>query len=302
MDAERAGTLARRAGAALAAVAVAFVVVAMVREWGNLADVVAEARLSWLLVGIALFGAAEIVYASLWPATLGVVGCPVDRRRASASFLVTQAAKFVPGGVWPAVGRVAAARQLDVPRRAVVAGLALEAGASIAAAVWIGVAAGAAARAAPWPSSFATTLLAVTLAVAGDASVLAAWMFGRRVWAGMPSVRRLPRVVSWHLLAWAAYSVAAAAVGAAYDVDALTVAGAFTLSWAAGFVVPGVPAGLGVREVVMTAALGERLPTSSALAVVISTRAVWTLVQLAWAGVAVAYLARDRSRLQVSGR
>src|SRR3546814_17740723 len=41
--------------------------------------------------------------------------------------------------------------------------------------------------------------------------------------------------------------------------------GVFTTSWIAGFVVPGAPAGLGVREVVLTAWLAGPLPPATAV-------------------------------------
>src|SRR3546814_8886443 len=44
--------------------------------------------------------------------------------------------------------------------------------------------------------------------------------------------------------------------------------GAFTTSWIAGFVVPGAPAGLGVREVVLTAWLAGALPPATAVLLV----------------------------------
>src|SRR3546814_18296850 len=48
--------------------------------------------------------------------------------------------------------------------------------------------------------------------------------------------------------------------------------GAFTTSWIAGFVVPGAPAGLGVREVVLTAWLACALPPATAVLLVVALR------------------------------
>ena len=215
-----------------------------------------------------------------------LLGCPVDTRQGSASFLVTQTAKFVPGSIWHAVGRISAAGRLDVPRRAAAAGMVLEAGASVFAALAIGVGLGASGRLSTAGHPVGPTVLSIAVAAAGVVALLTGWRLARRWWAGTPGTAALPTLAWWHLAVWAGYAVAAAAVGAAFGVNGALVAGAFTISWAAGFVVPGVPAGLGIREVVMTAALGTTVPVATALAVVVASRAVWTLVQVGLAGVA----------------
>src|SRR3546814_6780064 len=53
--------------------------------------------------------------------------------------------------------------------------------------------------------------------------------------------------------------------------------GAFTTSWIAGFVVPGAPAGLGVREVVLTAWLAGALPPATAVLLVVALRIATTI-------------------------
>src|SRR3546814_11986525 len=47
--------------------------------------------------------------------------------------------------------------------------------------------------------------------------------------------------------------------------------GAFNTSWIAGFVVPGAPAGLGVREVVLTAWLDGSVPPATDMTLVFAS-------------------------------
>src|SRR3546814_11770047 len=56
--------------------------------------------------------------------------------------------------------------------------------------------------------------------------------------------------------------------------------GAFTTSWIAGFVVPGAPAGLGVREVVLTAWLAGALPPATAVLLVVALRIATPIADL----------------------
>jgi uncharacterized membrane protein YbhN (UPF0104 family) len=61
--------------------------------------------------------------------------------------------------------------------------------------------------------------------------------------------------------------------------------GAFATSWVAGFVVPGAPAGLGVREVVLAAWLSDRLPPATVVVVIVALRIATTVgdaVNFAW--------------------
>lgn len=72
---------------------------------------------------------------------------------------------------------------------------------------------------------------------------------------------------------------------------ALFFIGAFATSWIAGLVVPGAPAGLGVREVVLTAWLGDALPPDTAVLLVLALRVATTIgdvVNFGWGSWALA--------------
>lgn len=55
------------------------------------------------------------------------------------------------------------------------------------------------------------------------------------------------------------------------------VVGAYQISWLLGFIMPGAPGGIGIRETVMTALLGSLLPVESALLAIVLYRVVNTL-------------------------
>jgi uncharacterized membrane protein YbhN (UPF0104 family) len=64
-------------------------------------------------------------------------------------------------------------------------------------------------------------------------------------------------------------------------------AGGFALAWSVGFLAVFVPAGVGVREAALVAALAPVLDRGDALVVALISRVLMTLGDLAWAGVAV---------------
>lgn len=286
--------VARVAGRVLAALTLVFVVVEIVRQWDDIAAVVRAASPWWLVASTAVFVVAEVGYAAAWPLTLGRVGHPVPPVTGGATFLVTQTAKFVPGSVWHAVGRVGTADRLGVPKRVVAASLALEMAASVAAAVAIAGAMGAIAPllfedVAPW-------LRTVEVVGAVGAAVVVA-ATGRHV--GERIVKRsllssgsYGVVVGWHVVVWVGYGLAAGLLARGLGAEVTPTIGAFAISWVAGFLVVGAPAGLGVREAVMTAALTPTAGADVALAVAVGSRAVWTAVQLGGAALAVPYLTR----------
>ena len=295
--------VARVAGGVLAVLTAGFVLVEIVRQWDDLTAVVRSANPWWLAVAAVGFVIAEAGYAAAWPLTLHRVGHPVPRVTGAATFLVTQTAKFVPGSFWHAVGRVGTADRLGVPKRVVAGSLALEMAASVAAAVAISGAMGAIApllvdEVAGWLRGvevIGALIAAVAVAAAGRRA--AHRIAGR----DLLSPGSYAVVVGWHLVVWVGYGLAAGMLAVGLGADLLPTIGAFTISWVAGFLVVGAPAGLGVREAVMSAALTPTAGAEVALAVTVGSRALWTAVQLAGAAMAVPYLAHRGRRPDEDG-
>lgn len=75
---------------------------------------------------------------------------------------------------------------------------------------------------------------------------------------------------------------------------ALPLTAAFALSWVVGFVVPGAPGGLGVREAALVLLLESTLPKESVLAIALMSRVSTTIADMAIfiAGITLASLTR----------
>lgn len=288
------GPALRVVGGLLAVATATFVVLEIARRWDDLTAVVRQADPWWMVAAASVFIVAEVAYALAWPATLHRMGHPVHTRLAGSTFLVTQTAKFVPGSIWHAVGRIGTADRLGVPKREVTAGMAVEASASVAAAVLIGGVGGAAAPLVFDDVGPGLRALEVGLAVAGSVGVALAGRHAAERIAHRPMLRGRPfaEVLAWHLAVWTAYGVATGMLSVGLGGPFGSAVAAFSLAWVAGFVVVGAPAGLGVREAVMTAALTPSAGAATALAVAVGSRALWTLVQLAGAAVVLPSVAR----------
>jgi uncharacterized membrane protein YbhN (UPF0104 family) len=101
------------------------------------------------------------------------------------------------------------------------------------------------------------------------------------------------RGTGWAVVSWtfAGLQVAALAVPLGAPTSARTLAlatGGYALAWAVGFVVIVAPAGAGAREVALAAVLAPVLGSGAVVVVVLVSRALFTLTDLALAGVGVA--------------
>jgi hypothetical protein len=242
-----------------------------------------------------------------WTLLLRGVGGTLSLRSGLVVVLRSNVAKYLPGNVGHLAGRVVLARRAGVPTAAVVASLALEALMTVAAGLLF---AGASA-----PRSMAHWLAvadrregraAIALGMAiGVLGVIAAWLWYRssRRLAGSPTTW-LPRWIgsSRAVTSLGLYAVNFALLGAALVTLARSVlpmspspywllAGSFAVAWVAGFVLPGAPGGLGVREAVLVAELDPILGGGQALTLALLLRVATVagdglafLISSAWAG------------------
>ncbi|MEM8996668.1 MAG: hypothetical protein AAGF23_17920 [Acidobacteriota bacterium] len=246
----------------------------------------------WRLADAGRLAQAALLYlAALGALALGwwcLLRARGDRPPASQVATVTflaQVGKYLPGSVGQYVGRVELLRPHAVGRGPAVRVLAGEGlvlvALALAAAPLVIEALDVAAPAPgglPWPALadfFAELLAAVagrprvawTFAVIGSAAAAAGglWLAG----AGPRGLSALPPYSSYLLLQGLSLAVLAAPLSERSAPLGVVLA-SFAVSWVAGFVVLGAPAGLGVRDfvlvVLLTPALGEPAALAAALA------------------------------------
>lgn len=207
-------------------------------------------------------------------------------------FCLTQAAKYLPGNVGHHVGRVAFARsQLNVPALATTMSIVQEGAVAAAAALAVGTACAmlAPSIAPPLPESWPDTRLLLVTMLAGGFLVLAV---ANRVRSMLPpdgtglKMKLLRSVPSWSavsaalppfVLIYIINGIAVAMIASAYlALDAnlvIALTGAYALSWMVGFLLPGAPGGLGVRESAFVLLTGTTLSAEAAFGIALLTRA-----------------------------
>jgi len=188
------------------------------------------------------------------------------RRADVSTWCRTQSLRYLPGGIWAPVSRVAIVRGTILDRLSTVAA---ENVIALCAALGLG---------------------GLALAASGDlvwaalAPVVAVPVLASRFLVGRTRVDPPRTLVATrnYLLAFLAYGVSAVLVQAAVSGlhDPLAVAGAAALAWGAGLVIVIAPGGIGVREAVYVALLAGTLPTAELAAAAVAMRVVAVIAEL----------------------
>ncbi len=285
----------RWAGLAVAAVAGVYFLIHLSEQWQDLPDSLLSARTAlWAGPLLAVYFASTLAGGFAWHRLLLATGEDSRLARILAIWFLTHVAKYVPGNVAQHMSRAGLAHAAGYRMAPVLMTLAIEAGLLVAVAgllaalvliaqgpAWL---AGTPAEGMGWP-----TLLAGAGAVAVGVTALP-WL-----WHRLPMLRhrlspggsfRFPKARVL-LLCALIYAANFLAIGLCLDLLALQVfaagqshlawlTGVFALAWVLGFLVPGAPGGLGVREAVLLAALGPLYGAATAVGLALTLRVITT--------------------------
>jgi len=287
----RAVAVSAAAGAVIGLTCVAFVVARLTQQWSEVRDQVADAERGWIAAALLAAGCAMTWIAAGWQRALGLLGPPPGRARTIAWYYTGEIGKYVPGGVWPVLGRGELARRGGVPRQWAYPSVALSLAALYLAALGVAAVLVPLDLAEQAESPGALALLALLpLGLAALHPRVLRWGRDRLVrLTGMgadvviPPWRDTVRVVAGYVPAWVFIWAATWCTARALlpHPPLLRIGVATTLSWAAGFVAVPVPAGAGVREAVFVAASG--LPAGIGATIAIGSRLVFLVVDVAGA-------------------
>lgn len=271
-----------------------FVVRELARSWTEVVEITSDAEIGWLVVAFLCGLSAMTVIGLAWWVSLRML----DHRRSAFDtlrrYFVGQLGKYVPGGIWPVVGRAEMARRGGVPGATAYGSTVLSLALTYLAAVLLAGLALLSGAGATGGVAWQPVLLLLPLGLLA--------LHPRVVKVGLRVLRRLTRrelavpIPRWratvflllaHLPAWLAISaatwlVAYALTGQAPEVRNLVFA--TTLSWVVGFIAVPVPGGIGVREAVFVAAATSLPSVGIAAAVSVVARVVFILVDVAGAG------------------
>jgi uncharacterized membrane protein YbhN (UPF0104 family) len=237
--------------------------------------------------------------AMVWRALLADLGTQLSARPALHVFFLGQLGKYIPGSVFAIAAQMDLGRSHGAPRSRVGAASLLFMGVLVAAGLLT------AAVALPLTSpqalrDFAWVLLVLPLGLIALAPPVLTRLVGLllRVLRREPleralSARGVGAATGWALAMWAAYGVHLWLLVRPQDTagraDLLLLSlGAYALAWTAGFLFVIAPAGFGVREAALIAALAPVLDAPAALAVAGLSRVLMTLGDLVWGAVGAA--------------
>lgn len=231
-----------------------------------------------------------------WRALLADLGSRLALRDALSVFGISQLGKYLPGGVWNVVAAAEIGAGHAIPRHRSVASMGVAllvsvvSGAAVGAVALPFVSAGALG---PWGwVVWAAPAIAVVLVppVLNRLIGLALRLGGREPLARPLTWRGLAHATAWSVAGWLVAGVQiwvlATGLGMAPSghTFALSVAG-WALAWTVGFLVILVPAGAGVRELVLAGVLAGVLPGAAAGLAVLVSRVVFTVVDAVYAGI-----------------
>jgi hypothetical protein len=263
------------------------------------------ASMGFLAVAGALVAVLLALVATMqvWRVLLTALGSPLPLRPAARVMFLGQLGKYLPGSIWPVVAQMELGTAHRVPRHrsasasvltmlfCLLAGL-------LAALVTLPFAPGA--RSYRWVFLAAPVLLVCLFPQVLNRVLDRLLRLARRPPLEQPLAgRAVAGALAWALVSWVFFGLQiwllAIRLGAPQGRAALLSVGGFAFAWCVGFVVVFVPAGAGIRDVLLIATLGPMLGVGNATAVALVSRVLMTAGDLISAGVAAA-IARSPRR------
>jgi uncharacterized membrane protein YbhN (UPF0104 family) len=236
-----------------------------------------------------------------WRVLIDDLGSYVPLGASSRIYFVSQLGKYIPGSVWSFLAQVELAREYRVPvRRSGAVALLTIITAAVSAVLVVTATLPFSTPALRHDYWWVVLLLPPMLVLLHPAAIR--WWSSRLLRLARRSSEplevsgaALTKSVGWMIVAWACYGLQAfflvretAAAGTPVGLPVLLqCAGIFALAWVAGLLFVVVPAGAGVREVILVVGLASVLPSGAALAVALLSRVLLTAADLLLAGAAV---------------
>jgi uncharacterized membrane protein YbhN (UPF0104 family) len=284
-------------GIVIGVAGIAFVTSRIIRDREAIADAMASADVGWLVVGVAAGSLAMTLIGVNWLLILRHAGAAAPWRRGMAWFFVGQLGKYVPGGIWPIVGQAELAHRGATPRGAAYSSTAMSMVATFLGAATVAAITGLLtptdhrALAVAMGALLALLFVAVASPSARRALARLAQRFTTRE-LRLPEPRWFALLVARHVPVWLAFAgmniFAAVALGVDLDRPLLIELVFVTcISWMAGFVVVGVPGGIGVRETIFISMTTATLGADIAVSVAVLSRVLSIAVDLFGAAVSV---------------
>ncbi|MDZ7678656.1 MAG: lysylphosphatidylglycerol synthase transmembrane domain-containing protein [Acidimicrobiales bacterium] len=280
-------------GALVALGGAVFVATRIAGQWPEAREALRGAAWGWLVPATLAAAAGMTWFATSWRSCIRALGDDAPIRTVIGWYYLGQLGKYLPGGLWPLLGRGEMATRSGLARPVAYNSVALSMAvtylaAAVAVVVLLPVNASAG-EGGTWWLLAAVPVGAAALhpSVLGRLLRIAERVLGDGAHPRIPAWTVSIRLIARHLPGWAAIGLATWLVALAFDPDAplVPVVAAGIFSWIVGFVAIPVPGGIGVREAAFVAAAGSLAPPVAATVAVVS-RLLFMVVDAGGAAVA----------------
>jgi glycosyltransferase 2 family protein len=233
---------------------------------------------------------------------LGALGSPLPVRVGAQILFVGQLGKYLPGSVWPVLAQMELGAAHQVPRRRSASASILTMLLSLFAGILVGLVMLPFSKgAAPyrWVFLFAPVLLVCLYPRLLNHIIDRLLRLARRPALEQPLAGgAIVTALAWGIVSWVFLGLQVWLLGEPIGLrgasGVLLAIGAFSFAWCAGFVIVFVPAGAGIREIVLIALLSPTIGADKAGAVALVSRVLMTLGDLVTAGTAAWFARRSR--------
>ena len=271
------------AGSALALLCAAFFLHGVASHWDQIRAIPLDGRTAVsFALAVVLYAGTYLAAARSWQLVLRLLRASLGYRHALRILATSQFAKYLPGNVAHHVGRVVLAQRAGIRAEAAVASLALDTGLVVAAAATCTLSALPLLRRAVAEHGTAMmrnlALLALAAIVLAGLALLVRPLRTRLVRGvrafssplapgqrGAVAEAFLQYVLNF-VLGAAALGVLLAGLTGTDRVPWGDLLGVYAIAWLVGFLVPGAPAGIGIRESLLTLGLSPALGADVAVA------------------------------------
>ncbi len=265
-------------------------------------------KLSWpvVLIAFVLCLAGLICSLMVWREMLADLGSRLSVPEAWRIYFIGGLSKYVPGSIWPVLAQSELGADRGIPRS--------RSALSVLLCYVVMTCSGAVVAAITLPFANAASIAQyfwVLFLIPVGIVVLSPWVLNRLLrlvlrLARQPalpqgvSFRGLARTMTWAMAGWACNGlmvyVLMRELSGVRQGTLLVSVGAYSLSWAIGFLAVFAPAGAGVREAVMVAVLHTQTTTAIALTVALVARAFSVVADALTGAIASALVGRRRLR------
>ncbi|WGD38086.1 lysylphosphatidylglycerol synthase domain-containing protein [Lysinibacter sp. HNR] len=290
----------------LLAAVIGFALYYLVSQWSEVSK--ALKLISWPSLLVSFFFLLSGLFAGTmsWVSVLNGLGAPVSVPRGAQIMLVGQLGKYVPGSVWSYLMQMELGRQYGISRPRILITSLYAAGIGVVASLLLGALALPAVIQYQRELLWLFALLPVGLTclhprVMTWLASLVLKIFRRPPLDHIVSFKTVSSALGWALFSYLAYGghlwILVNSLDSPTFMSFILLTGAISLGFTISLFAFILPSGVGIREVVLVGSMALIITASQATAITLVSRVMFTLADLAAAGIAVLTVVILKKRL-----